>query len=144
MALTTAITIAGNLTKDPELRKLPDGKAVVNVSVAVNNRVFNRDTKEWEDGDAVFWRGAAFGNLAEHIGHSLKKGDRVLIYGSVKANSWTDKDSGVQRTEKEIMIDDLGLSLQFTNVSSSKSAPRQESASEDSWTSQGGMDETPF
>lgn len=144
MALTTVLTVAGNLTRDPEVRKLTDGKAVVGVSLAVNERVYDKDAKEYRDGEPTFWRGSAFGLLAEHIGNSLKKGDRVIIHGRVKPNTWTDKDSGVQRTEKEIVIDDLGLSLQFTNVTSSKSAPRQEAQSEDSWTSQGGMDETPF
>lgn len=144
MALTTAITIAGNLTYDPELRQTQQGKAVVNITVAVNPRVYDQDTKEWKDGEAIFWKCSAFQNVAEHIAHSLKKGNRVIIHGTVKPNTWTDKATNLQRTDNIIMIDEIGLSLAWTNVQAVQSAPQgQAPASDDGWNS-GFGDDTPF
>jgi len=147
LALTTAITIAGNLTYDPELRTTSQGKPVVNISVAVNPRTFDQATKEWKDGDPVFYKCTAFQNIAEHIAHSLRKGNRVILYGTMKPNTWTDKESGVQKTENIIIIDEIGPSLAWTNVQIQGAAPRGQAAdnssSQDNW-STGFGDDTPF
>lgn len=146
MALTTAMTIAGNLTADPELKYGQNGKPYCRVSVAVNPREFDRDSKEWKDGEAVYWRGTAFGDLAEHIGHSLSKGNRVIIHGTVKADNWVDKDSGTKRTDKSLQIEDIGPSLMFMNATPSKSAPSQGADSGEAWATPGTPvgDDTPF
>lgn len=141
MALTSTLTLAGNLTADPELRESKSGgKPFVHVSIAVNPREFDRDAKEWKDGEPVFWRGTAFGDMAEHIAHSLRKGQRVIVHGTVKTDSWTDKDSGVKRTEKRIQIEEIGLSLLYTNVEAVRSAPKQDDFQQDA----GYGDDTPF
>jgi single-strand DNA-binding protein len=145
LALTTAITIAGNITYDPELRQTGQGKPVVNITVAVNPRFYDNEAKEWKDGEAVFWKCSAFQNVAEHIAHSLRKGDRVIVYGTVKPNTWTDKNSGVQKTENIIMIDEIGMSLAWTNVQAVKSAPARGQAAdsgEGGWVTSG--EETPW
>lgn len=148
MALTTAITIAGNVTFDPELRQTREGKAVVNLTVAVNPRSFNRDKNEWEDGEPVFYKASAFANLAEHIAGSIKKGYRVILHGNMKSNSWTDKDSGTKRTENVILIEEIGLSLQFTNAQPVQSAPVRGQATPDqaadAWATGGANDPTPW
>lgn len=141
MALTTALTLSGNLTADPELKYGQNGKPYVRVSVAVNHRERDQQSKEWKDGEPVFWRGTAFGDLAEHIAHSLAKGQRVILHGTVKADNWTDKDSGTKRTEKSIQIEDIGPSLMFMNATPSKSAPSQ---SADSAEGSYNGDDTPF
>lgn len=145
MALTTAITIAGNLTADPELKYSQDGKPYARVSVAVNPREFDRQSKEWKDGEAVFWRGTAFGDLAEHIGHSLTKGNRVIVHGTIKADNWVDKDSGTKRSEKSLQIEDIGPSLMFMNAVPSKEVVSQSTDSGDGWATPGVVgDDTPF
>lgn len=146
MALTTAITIVGNATYDPDLKQTSQGKPVVNLTVAVNPRTFNRDTNQWEDGEPVFYKASAFGNLAEHIAGSVTKGTRVLVHGTMKDNSWTEKDSGVKRTEKVILIEEIGLSLQFTHAQTVQGAPRgggqpPVDSQHDSWATQ---DDTPW
>lgn len=128
MALTTAITIAGNLTYDPELRQTQQGKSVVNITVAVNPRVFDRQANEWKDGEPVFYKCSAFDNTAEHIAHSLRKGNRVIVHGTMKPNTWTDKTTNLQRTENVIQIDEIGASLAWTNVQLVQAAPRGQSA----------------
>ncbi len=150
MALTTAITIAGNLTYDPELRQTQQGKSVVNITVAVNPRVFDRQTNEWKDGEPVFYKCSAFDNLAEHIAHSLSKGNRVIVYGTMKPNTWTDKTTNLQRTENVIQIDEIGASLAWTNVQLVQAAPRGQGAVNSTATPSGGdqwaanPDETPW
>lgn len=142
MALTSIITLGGNLTADPELRQGQNGgKSFVRVSVAVNNRTFNRETKEWEDGEPVFWRGVAFGELAEHIAASLSKGNRVIMHGTVKADNWIDKDSGVKRTEKTLQIEDMGPSLQFMNATPTKASAPAPSQGADEWANPGAWSE---
>lgn len=131
--LASTITLVGNLTADPEVRSTTSGTAVANVRVAVNKRVFNKDTKEWEDGPATYWRCAAFGDLATHIKNSLAKGNRVLIHGEVRDVSWDDKETNIKRTDKELVIDEIGPSLTFTDVT--VGGRRQEAVAEqvDEW-----------
>ena len=74
-AMTTiaTTTVAGNLTRDPEIRYTRDGQATTSLSVAVNRRWQDKDTKEWEEStsflDVVCWR-----DLAENVALSLTKG----------------------------------------------------------------------
>lgn len=145
MALTTSLTIAGNLTFDPELRQTRDGKPVVNVSIAANPRAFDKATNEWKDGEPVFQKCSAFGDLAEHIANSLRKGMRVIAYGSLKTSNWVDKE-GIKHSEPILQLEEVGMSLQFTNAQAVK-AVRQESATDsgDSWATPGAVsDDTPF
>jgi len=73
MATITAVTVAGNLTRDPEIRYTREGQATTSLSVAVNRRWQNQQTKEWEESvsflDVVCWR-----DLAENVALSLTKG----------------------------------------------------------------------
>lgn len=142
MALTTSLTIAGNLTADPELKEA-NGKPWVRLNIAVNPREFDRESKEWKDGEPVYWQATAFGDLAEHVAHSLSKGQRVVVYGTIKARSWTDKDSGTKRTAQSIQIEDIGPSLLYMNAVPSKNAPDSKGA-DDAWSSGAVSDETPF
>src|ERR1035438_6602731 len=74
----TSTTIAGNLTRDPEIRYSRDGQATTSLSVAVNRRWQDRTTKEWEEStsffDVVCWR-----DLAENVALSLPKGARAAV-----------------------------------------------------------------
>lgn len=144
MALTTTITIGGNLTADPELHESKTGgKSFVRVSIAVNPREFDRDSREWKDGEPVFWRGTAFGELAEHIAASLAKGQRVIAHGTVKADTWTDKDSGTKRVEKQFLIEDIGPSLMYGNAQPVKGKPKSQDT-DDAWAPAQTGDDTPF
>lgn len=148
MALTSVLTIAGNLVSEPDLKYSADGKPYARITVAVNAREFDRATKEWKDGEAVFWNVTTFGDLAEHVGHSLTKGMRVIVHGVVKSDSWTDKDSGTKRTDKKMIAEDIGASLMFANVSATKAAPSsggQQNSGPDGWATPGAIgDDTPF
>ena len=114
MATITAVTVAGNLTRDPEIRYTREGQATTSLSVAVNRRWQNQQTKEWEESvsflDVVCWR-----DLAENVALSLAKGSRVLVSGRLEQRSW-ETDGGERRSKVEIVADDIGASLRFATT----------------------------
>lgn len=73
MAGETELTIVGNLTADPELRSISTGSSVCNFTIAATPRTFNRQSGQWEDGQALFMRCTAWRELAEHISRSLAR-----------------------------------------------------------------------
>ena len=113
--MSTQITIVGNLTADPELRHTPAGAATVSFTIAVNERRLNRETNQYEDAGATFWKCNAWRAMAEHAAASLHKGDHLLVVGTVKDHTFEAKD-GERRTIKEIEVEELGLSLRFHAV----------------------------
>ncbi|RYQ59998.1 single-stranded DNA-binding protein [Bifidobacterium pseudolongum subsp. globosum] len=114
MAGETIITIVGNLTRDPELRTLNNGSVVANFTIASSERRFNRDTNQWEDGDALFLNCNAWDTqhapLASNIANSLAKGMTVLAQGRLAQRSYQAQD-GTQRTVVELRVDQIGPSL---------------------------------
>jgi single-strand DNA-binding protein len=108
------VTIAGNLTDDPELRYTPNGAAVANMSVAVNSR-YKDEAGQWQDGDASFFRVNAWRGLAENIAESLWKGSRVIVTGRLKQRSWEAQD-GSKRYAVEIDADEVGPSLRWATA----------------------------
>lgn len=69
----TVITIVGNLTADPELRTTGQGAQVASFTIANTPRQYNRQTGQYEDGDALFLRCSAWNDLAQHCVRSLAK-----------------------------------------------------------------------
>ena len=88
MAGETVITIVGNLTADPELRTTRNGGAVANFSIAATPRVFDKQSNQWVDGDALFMRCTAWRDLATHCAQSFAKGMRVIAHGRLTQHSW--------------------------------------------------------
>jgi single-strand DNA-binding protein len=108
----TTITIAGNLTDAPDLRFTPTGAAVANFTVAVTPRV--KDGDGWKDGETSFFRCAAWRSLAEHVAE-LAKGDRVIVYGTLRQRSW-QTDEGERRSAVEVQAEDVGPSLRWATA----------------------------
>ncbi len=111
----TVITIVGNLTADPELRTTQSGKQVCNVTVASTPRIFDRQTNQWTDGQALFLRCTAWGDFATHIASSLSKGMRVIAQGRLTQRSWQD-EQGANRTVIEMQLDEIGPSLRYATT----------------------------
>lgn len=109
MTLPT-IHAAGNLTRDPELKITSKGSALTRLSVACNQRRYNKDTQQWEDGDATYLDVVAFGDLANNVAESLVKGDAVIIVGQLTSSSWETQD-GDKRTRLEVRADNIGPDL---------------------------------
>ena len=100
------VNISGNLTRDPELRSLPSGTQVLSFGVAVNDRVRNQTTGNWEDRpnyvDCV-----VFGNRAEPLNRFLSKGSKVAIEGKLRWSQWQDKQTGSNRSKLEVIVDQV-------------------------------------
>jgi single-strand DNA-binding protein len=73
MAGDTVITIIGNLTADPELRFTSAGVPVANFTVASTPRVYDRQSGEWRDGEALFMRRSIWRQPAENVAESLRR-----------------------------------------------------------------------
>lgn len=115
MAGETVITVVGNLTGDPEVRTLSSGVSVASFTVASTPRTFNRETNQWEDGQALFLRCSAWRGLADHVAQSLSKGTRVIVQGRLSQRSYQAKD-GSNRTVVELTVDEIGPSLRYATA----------------------------
>ena len=115
MAGETIITVVGNLTADPELRTTGNGASVAGFTIASTPRSFNRQTNQWEDGQALFMRCSAWRDMAEHCARSLTKGMRVIAQGRLTQRSYQAQD-GTQRTVVELQVDEIGPSLRYASA----------------------------
>lgn len=115
MAGETPITVVGNLVEDPALRFTPSGAAVCNFRVASTPRVYNRDSGQYEDGEALFLTCNVWRQPAEHAAESLGKGMRVIVNGRLKQRSYQTKE-GDNRTVYEVDVDEVGPSLKFATA----------------------------
>jgi single-strand DNA-binding protein len=117
----TTITVIGNLTADPELRFTPSGAAVANFTVASTPRMFDRQTNEWKDGEALFLRCAIWREAAENVAESLTRGSRVIVQGRLKQRSFETRE-GEKRTVVEVEVDEIGPSLRYATAKVNKAS----------------------
>lgn len=115
MAGETVITIIGNLTADPELRTTSAGAQVASFTIASTPRSWNRNTNQFEDGQALFMRCSACRDLATHCAQSLAKGMRVIAQGRLQQRSYQAND-GSNRTVIELQVDEIGPSLRYATA----------------------------
>lgn len=115
MANETPITVVGNLVNDTELRYLPNGAAVTTIRVASTPRVYNRETQQWEDGEALFLTCNIWRQAAENVAESLTKGARVVVVGKLKQRSYQTKE-GENRTVFEVDADEIAPSLKYATA----------------------------
>ncbi len=126
MASVNKVILIGNLGKDPEVRYLPSGDAVANISIAT--------TETWKDKagekqEKTEWhRVSMFSKLAEIAGEYLKKGSQVYIEGRLETRKWTDKE-GQERFTTEIKADRMQMLGSRSGGSDRMSAPDDESSS---------------
>ena len=107
MASVNKVIILGNLGKDPEIRYLPSGEAVANITVATTDKY--KDKATGEPREITEWhRISFFGRLAEVVGQYLKKGSQVYVEGSIRTRKWTDKE-GQERYSTEIKADTMQM-----------------------------------
>lgn len=123
MASVNKVILVGNLGRDPEVRHLSSGDAVVNISIATTDKWKDKQTGEAKE--MTEWHKVNFfGKLAEIVGQYLKKGSTIYIEGSIHTRKYTDKD-GAEKYSTEIK----GTSMQMLggkNEGQSQPAQRQE------------------
>jgi single-strand DNA-binding protein len=117
----TAITIAGNLVDDPELRFTPAGQPVAKFRIASTPRYLDKNTNEWKDGDSLFLTCNVWRQAAENVAESLTRGMRVIVSGRLRQRSYETKE-GEKRTVYEVEVDDVGPSLRNASAKVNKVA----------------------
>ena len=90
------VFLIGRLTRDPELRYIPSGTAVCKMGLAVSRKYRAKDGELREE--TLFINVEAWDKTAEYCGERLQKGRPIMVEGSLKSDSWEDKDSGQKRT----------------------------------------------
>lgn len=96
------VILVGNLGNDPEVRHLPSGGAIANITLATSEEW--RDKATGEKKESVEWhRVVLFGKLAEIAGEYLRKGSQVYIEGQLRTRKWTD-NAGVEKYTTEIVV----------------------------------------
>ena len=117
MGFDNTVTVVGNITRDPELRFAQSGMAIAQFGVA-----WNRRRQDQED-EVSFFDVTCFRQLAENVAESLKKGARVVVYGTLQQRSW-ETDHGDRRSKVEILADDVAPSLRWATAEVTKNEYR--------------------
>lgn len=101
------VILLGNVGKEPEVKFLPSGSAVANLTLATSER-FKDKAGEWQD--RTEWHNlTAYQRLAEIIRDYVKKGSKLYVEGRIQTRSWDDQASGQKKYRTEIIVNDLVL-----------------------------------
>jgi single-strand DNA-binding protein len=107
MASVNKVILVGNCGRDPEIRYLPSGQAVANVSVATSSRRKDKNTGETVE-DTQWHRVTFYDRLAEIAGEYVKKGRPIYVEGRLKYGKYTGQD-GVEKNTVDIIATELQL-----------------------------------
>ena len=94
------VLIGGNLTRDPELKFLPDGTAVCNFNVVVNEKYTDKKGEKKEN--VCFVEVVAWKKTAELAAEYLRKGSPVVVEGKLAQDNWEDKETGKKRSKTKL------------------------------------------
>jgi len=104
------VILIGHLGQDPEVRYMPNGNAVVNMTLATSENWKDKNTGENKE-KTEWHRIVLFGKLAEIAGEYLRKGSQVYIEGSLQTRKWQDQN-GLERYTTEIVVN-IGGTMQM-------------------------------
>ena len=108
MASVNKVILMGNCGRDPEVRYLPSGQAVANVSIATSTKRKDKNSGETVD-DTQWHRITFYDRLAEIAGEYVKKGRPIYVEGRLKYGTYTDKTTGVEKNTVDIIATELQL-----------------------------------
>ena len=107
MASVNKVILVGRLGKDPEIRSTSGGTTVVRFSIATDDRYTD---KSGEKQERTEWHNiVAFNKLAEICGQYLRKGKLIYLEGSIRTDSWEDKESGQKKYKTEIIANQMQM-----------------------------------
>ena len=122
------VILLGRVGSDPEVKYMPSGNAVLNLSIATNRKFKNQESGSYED--KTEWHRVVFFNKpAETIGQYIKKGQQLYVEGRLQTRKWQDKD-GIEKYSTDIISDnftfigsksDIADNNKFENKSSKNS-----------------------
>lgn len=104
------VILVGNLGQDPEVRYMPSGGAVANITIATSESWRDKQTGETKE-QTEWHRVVLFGKLAEVAGEYLRKGSQVYIEGQLRTRKWTDQ-SGAEKYTTEVVVN-VGGTMQM-------------------------------
>src|SRR6267142_1889563 len=105
MANFNKVILAGNLTRDPELRYTPKGMAIAKFGLAIN-RTWKNETGEAKE-EVTFVDIDAFGKQAETLAKYMKKGRPLLMEGRLRLDQWDDKQTGQKRSRLGVVLENF-------------------------------------
>jgi single-strand DNA-binding protein len=108
MASVNKVILLGNCGRDPEVRYLPSGQAVANVSIATSSKRKDKNSGETIE-DTQWHRVTFYDRLAEIAGEYVKKGRPIYVEGRLKYGVYTDKTTGVEKQTTDIIATELQL-----------------------------------
>ena len=106
MASVNKVILVGNLGRDPEVRYLPSGDPVANVTIATSSRYKSKTGEMVEETE--WHRVTFFGRLAEIVSQYLKKGRSIYVEGRIKTRKYTDKD-GQEKYATDIIASEMQM-----------------------------------
>lgn len=109
------VILVGNLTRDPELRYTPAGRAIAKLGLAVN-RSWRSESGETRE-ETTFVDVDAFGKQAEVLAQYLRKGRPVMVEGRLRLDQWEDKQTGQRRSRLGVVLE----SFQFLDSGQGRS-----------------------
>ena len=137
MAGVNKVIIVGNLGKDPEVRFMPNGGAVANITVATSDSWKDKQTGEQKE-KTEWHRVVMFGKLAEIAGEYLRKGSKVYLEGSLQTRKWTNQQGQDQYTT-EIVLQGFNGVMQMLDGKPSQGQQQQGGFSNQGQQQQGGF-----
>lgn len=147
MAFTnSAVTLIGTVSRDPQMKYLPNGTPVAEFGLVYNKRRKNQETNQWEDGDAQFYDIKCWRGLAENVAESIQKGNRVIVFGELEFRSW-QADDGSKRNKIEVVAEAVGPDLLWATAQVQKverSGQSNATSQPNQAPLQGGAGATPF
>ncbi|MRS16691.1 single-stranded DNA-binding protein SSB1 [Enterobacteriaceae bacterium RIT691] len=114
------VILVGNLGQDPEVRYMPSGGAVANITLATSESWRDKATGEMKE-QTEWHRVVLFGKLAEVAAEYLRKGSQVYIEGQLRTRKWTDQ-SGVEKYTTEVVVN-VGGTMQMLGGRQGGGAP---------------------
>jgi len=102
------VIVVGNLGGDPEVRYMPSGSAVANITVATTRSWKDKQTGQQQE-ETEWHKVSMFGAVAEIAGKYLKKGSQVYIEGRLRTRKYQDKATGADRYSTEIVANDMQM-----------------------------------
>jgi single-strand DNA-binding protein len=127
MANFNRVILAGNLTRDPELRYTPKGVAIAKITLAIN-RTWKSETGETKE-EVTFVDVDAFGRQAEVVGQYMKKGRPFLVEGRLKLDQWEDKNTHQKQSKLKVVLEGFSfIDSKGVEAGASFDAPRPRSA----------------
>ena len=125
MAGVNKAIIVGNLGQDPEVKFMPSGEAVANITIATSESWKDKQTGEQKE-KTEWHRVSIFGKLAEIAGEYLKKGSKVYIEGKLQTRKWTNQQGQDQYTTEIVLQGFGGVMQMLDGKQQGQSAPQQQ------------------